>query len=265
MPVHGEPMFPGEPVAREPQTLLDETAPAPSIPAEDSPAQAAEPAPLATGGVDPIEHARIQAQLEERGRIIDNILAHRPDAGQPSARAAATPQPPSATPPDAATDPDGFARWLAQRDAFTQHQIDQRIASQEARVQETLQLSSMWQEIVSDDRDFALANQEKFKDVFRKLGGHLPAGADPSEFKAYLVGRVRQLAGTPAAAAAPAQATPTAGQPAPTTAQPAANRTGGLSSISSPAPTRKKPEDNINPNRGLLDDLIEVQNASGYY
>lgn len=263
MPVHGEPMFPTPGQAPVP-TSLEESPPATIAAPPVEPAPVETPAPP-TPSIDPIELARVRAQNEERGRIIDNILAHRPEPAATAPRAPQAPPAPSRVPPDAATDPDGFARWLDQRDAYQAHQLEQRIAQQDARTQETLQLNALWQEIVSEDAAFARANERTFTDVFRKLGGHLPPGADPQEFKAYLVSRVRSLAGTPATPAPAAD--PAAPAPAPTTAQPAAtaNRTGGLSSVSSPAPTRKKPDDNIDPNRGLLDDLTDVQMRNGYF
>ena len=246
-----------------------------AAPAPEAAASQAPIAPAPPSAPDPIERLAhsIDASTRTNQQIIQGFLSRETRPSAP-----ALPPDPGAMPVDG--DPVSMQRWIEARDARRDaiHRAEReadRAEQSEAQVAQTL-----WTEILTDPATHDLARHAEvlFAAAWREAGGRVPPGVSPREFKERIVADVRTRAaqiarlGAPASAApaaspspssapgnAPAPANPVAAAPAAATP----NRTAGLSG---PSAQSARPRAEVqDPNRGILDDIRDVQGSSPYF
>jgi hypothetical protein len=266
-PQHGDPMLFEHPLL---ESQREAEAAATAAPAPD-PHAAPAAAPPAR---DPL--VAVAESMQENARatrdILDSFLTRQ---AQP---APAAQLPPDPGPMPTEGDTIALQRWFDARDARLEARVRGEITGVRGELQEEQLAQTMWTEILSDPVTSALAreNQDLFANAWREAGGRVPQNADPRAFKQKIVDNVRARVARAAQFAAPAPPAPavdpnvpgTAPAPAipvapaaPAAAQP--NRTAGLSGPS--AQVARPKAESSDPNRGLLDDLTEVQLASPYF
>jgi hypothetical protein len=268
---HGAPMFPDQPVQ--------------DVDADEGDDEQASPFVEATRALTDVARGVNETARATR-EAIDSFIA-RGDRTQPPA---ARPEPverPLGPPPSAAEDPEGFARWLDERDARRERAMRAEIAGVRSEITEQSQLTTMWHEIIADPSLAELEpldNEDLFEAAFNRMvrenGGRLP-NLPPRELKARVVASVRarieRLRGAddelddtvtdPRATDTRARHNATRDASAPASrsrAQGRANRTAGLSGPSTHARRAAKPAKDDD-GGSFLDEIAEAQGRTPYY
>jgi hypothetical protein len=226
-------------------------------PEPDPEPQNVDPNPDPEGGDPPdpealaAENADLKARLTQQTQTVDALIQRAPaQPATPRAPAPPPPPPDPGDPPDAASDPEGFGKWLKARDTHRDYQTDRRLEAHTQATDRDALLNRLWMKF--QQRHPEVAKDEAFVTAAFQVetGGRIPAdSAGQDQMIDNIADRIRGQGGAPKG-----------GDPKPNGD---ADRTGGLSGGSRAPRTPKSPKPE--PVKSLKDAIGDRQINSPFY